>query len=354
MEVHQVIPALDVYDAVSNDTLEMKRLLQDMGHQSQIYSLYTSPLVAHEREALGKLKKAPRDAVIIYHYSISSEIPDILRKYDHDRILVYHNITPAHFFRRYDDTLYQLCKEGTEKLCSLKDDYKVAVGDSEYNRMELHEIGFKHTDVLPILLDLEKYRSYSKELYESLTRGSTTNILFVGRITPNKKQEDIIKAFYYYHRYINNDSRLYLIGKHQIPRYISELESLISGLGLGDSVKLVGSVNENDLAAYYRAADLFLCMSEHEGFCVPLLEAMSFNVPILAYRSTGVPYTLGGSGVLANTKDYVKIAEMMNLMIEDDRLRSVITKKQKERLCDFSRDKVVEKLRSVINQVKEV
>lgn len=355
MEVHQVLPALDVFDAVSNDTLEIKKILEKNGHVSKIFSLYSSPKLAAMREPIEHLSRhAGKEAIILYHYSIKSEISDILKRFPNNKILIYHNITPPHFFKGYDEELYWLCRNGIDALSEIKDDFQLALGDSEFNRAELEQIGFNKTDVLPIYVDLKKYERYNVGLFNRLMSESNVNIIFVGRITPNKRQDDAIKAFYYYHKYINPNSKLYIIGKGQMVRYVQELKAMIGILGLRDSIVLTGSISEKDMASYYKAADLFLCMSEHEGFCVPLLEAMNFDVPIMAYKSTGVPYTMADAGILFNKKNYIQIAEMIDALISDRDFKEKVVKKQRSRLQDFSEEKVESKLIEVIRELNGV
>jgi glycosyltransferase involved in cell wall biosynthesis len=355
MEIHQVLPALDVYDAVSNDAIEIKNVLESFGYDSKIYSLYVSPKLENIRKPLHELNSGlGKDAILIYHYSIKSEVSGILRQFPNRKILVYHNITPADYFKDYDKDLYLLCRDSKKALVDMKDDYQLALGDSEFNRRELEESGFKNTGVLPILLDLDKYMLFDKGFYQRLAAGGTVNIIFVGRLAPNKKQEDVIKAFYYYHKYINQNSILYIIGKEQVPKYVRQLRNAVDNLGLKDCIVFTGSVGEKTLASYYKAANLFLCMSEHEGFCVPLLEAMSFDVPLLAYSSTGVPFTMGDSGILFKRKDYIQIAEMMNLLISDQELKQKVIQKQRARLQEFNKKSVSSNLIEAIKKVNGV
>jgi glycosyltransferase involved in cell wall biosynthesis len=181
---------------------------------------------------------------------------------------------------------------------------------------------------------------------------NNVNIIFVGRITPNKRQDDTIKAFYYYHKYINPNSKLYIIGREHVVRYVQELKAMVGMLGLQDSIIFTGSVSDKDIASYYKAANLFLSMSEHEGFCVPLLEAMNFDVPIMAYKSTGVPYTMADAGILFNKKDYIQIAEMIDALISNRDFKEKVVKKQRSRLQDFNKKMVESKLIEVIRGIE--
>jgi glycosyltransferase involved in cell wall biosynthesis len=246
-----------------------------------------------------------------------------------------------------------ICLKGRQELSNLSD-CNVAIGDSEYNRRELLEYNFDNnkTDVLPIFTSFEKFEEIgiNENLFELYNDGYV-NLLFVGRIAPNKKIEDIIKCFYYYNNGINYKSRLFLVGPLFLEKYDLELTNLINRLNLGNRVIFTDRVCLSDLKTYYKIADIFICMSEHEGFCVPLLESMYFNLPILAYNSTAIPFTLDKSGILINSKKYEEIAELINLIIEDSKIRNQIIKKETERLQDFDSNKTKIKLKQIIDKV---
>src|SRR5690606_23268712 len=172
-----------------------------------------------------------------------------------------------------------------------------------------------------------------------------------GRIAPNKKIEDVIKSFFCYNNFINRKSRLFLVGLLFLDKYNQELTNLINRLDLGNCVIFTNKVSILDLKTYYALSSAFICMSEHEGFCVPLLESMYFELPILAYNSTAIPFTLEKSGILLNAKKYEEIAEMINLIVEDSKMRNQLIKRQKERLHDFSPDNIKTKLKEILETV---
>jgi glycosyltransferase involved in cell wall biosynthesis len=162
-----------------------------------------------------------------------------------------------------------------------------------------------------------------------------TNLLFVGRLSPNKKQEDLARIFYHYKR-INPRSRLFLVGSaRQVPRYRQILDELVRRLGVSDVV-ITGGVSHAALVAYYKLASAFVCMSEHEGFCVPLIEAMRFDLPLIAYDSSAVAETLDGTGVLVHDKDHEQIAELIHCIVEDKELSADIIAKQRRRLEHYA------------------
>jgi len=355
MEVHQILPALSYGDAVSNDVIEIHRFLSERGYPSKIFAKYIHPKVSGFAQQLSEYKGSPHN-IVMYHFALAGEdVIEYVKQLPDIKVLIYHNVTPPDFFKGYDEELQFLCDQGLKELKGLCNDFMLAIGVSEYNRLCLEHVGFKNTDVVPIMLDLDDFgEDIAPENLERAYNDCTINILFVGRISPNKKHEDIIKIFYYYHHYINSNSKLYLVGNKQIGAYYSFLERQILQLGLSDSVIFTGMVSETGLVRYYQIAHVFLCMSEHEGFCVPLLEAMYFRIPIIAYNSTAIPWTFGDAGVLVNRKDHLEIAELINVLIEDSDIRNRIIEQQVERLKDFDKIVVGEQLIKIIERLKRV
>ena len=237
------------------------------------------------------------------------------------------------------------CKEGIEGAKNLSDKADYCLADSEFNKQDLEEMGYKcKIDVLPILIPFEDYRREpDKEIVRQYTDDSYTNILFTGRIAPNKCHEDIIAAFYQYHKHYNEKSRLILVGNYEgMGKYYEKLRSYTRQLNIEKEVVFTGHIRFDEILAYYHVADIFLCMSEHEGFCVPLVESMFFNIPIVAYASSAIPDTLGGSGFLLKEKNPLETAGAINYILENDEVKNAILERQQERLKDFDHD-VIEK-----------
>jgi len=349
MKIHQLLPCLRHGDAIGNHTLEIQRILRQWGHDSRIFADDIHDDMRSLAKSYTKLKgRTLRDAVLIYHFSLGSPVSDFVKSLPNPKILIYHNITPAHFLRGYDEYIRQVLDAGREELKEFVNHCDLALGDSEYNQLELEELGFHPTGVLPIILNFEKYTASPAAHVVNRYKNGWKNIIFVGRIVPNKRQEDLIHAFYVYKRYVNPNSRLFLIGAGGIERYDMMLEDFVQRLGVKD-VYLTGKVSDDELAAYYHIADLMLSMSEHEGFSVPLVEAMHLGVPILAYHSTSIPYTLGNAGVLINAKQYDAIAEMMDMMLENQEFRSGILDAQRQRLAFFARSRLEQVLKSYLD-----
>lgn len=349
MRVHQMAYGMMMGDAIANHALEIDARLRAWGYETAIYAQHVAP------EMVGRVRSdadfAPhlhaRDDLLIYHYSIYSPNTRLFRAARGRRLLIYHNITPPHFFRRWDAGQALLCEAGRRALHTLRD-CDLALGDSEFNRQELIEAGFspEATGVLPIFLpklpDAPRARAGDS---------GTVNWLTVGRVVPNKAIEDVIRIFYVYHRFINAHSRLDIVGSRYLPTYDAQLDRLVAGLGLAECVVFVGRVSDAELAAYYRAADLYVSASFHEGFCVPLIECMHFGVPILARKAAATPETLGDAGVLFTDLGYDRVAEMAHLLTTDRGLRQRVIQKQKERLQALGPDRVEAALVQALNRL---
>jgi glycosyltransferase involved in cell wall biosynthesis len=242
--------------------------------------------------------------------------------------LVYHNITPPEYFIGVHKDLVKLCFRGRRELTAYVDRCALALGDSEYNRAELETLGFRETGVLPVVPDFSHLDVTPDRALASGFDDEWTNVMFVGRVIPNKKFEDVIRAFHAYRTRHNPRSRLLLVGSYSgFERYLAMLHGLVARLGTPD-VHFLGHVSNEELSALYDVADLFLCASEHEGFCVPLIEAFYKGVPVVAYAATAVPATMDGGGVLYDVKDPACVARLMETVLDDPDLERAVIASQ--------------------------
>jgi glycosyltransferase involved in cell wall biosynthesis len=354
VKIHQISYGLIPGDAISNHVLEVDRRLRAWGLESYIYAQHVAPELAGRIRPDGEYVPYLRDSedLLIYHYGIYSPNLRYFRATYGRRILVYHNITPAHFSRGWDREQELLCDAGRRALPSLAE-CDLALADSDFNRLELVEAGLpeQKTDVLPIFLNQSHFDAAPtvEPLMAAIRQPGMTNLLTVGRVAPNKAMEDIIRIFAVYHRAINPNSRLYIVGSRYLPVYDAALDALVADLDLEDAVVFAGLVTAfGELKTYYQAADLYLHASHHEGFCVPLIESMYFGLPILARRAAAVPETLGTSGILFNRLGYEEVAEMAHLLITDKALRAQVVSRQRERLQHLSPSRVETKLRKLL------
>jgi glycosyltransferase involved in cell wall biosynthesis len=352
MEVNQLLPGLHPGDAISHQALTFKRLFRAWGHTSEIYSKDISYEVHDECRHFTDYRPA-RHSVTFYRYSLGSpEITDAFLRSPGKRVLIYHNITPHHYLEPYNAAVSQACKKGRETLAKLAEQVDLALADSGYNCRELAESGYRKPRVLPLLLDFREFEATPSATVLNLFSDDWTNFLFVGRVSPNKRHDDVIRVFARYNRWIENRSRLFLVGSWRgLEGYLKELREVAEAGGVLDHVFFLGHVPLEELAAYYRLADVFLCLSEHEGFCVPLLEAMHHEVPIIAYAAAAVPDTLGDAGILVARKDYPAIAELAHLLVVDQDLRDAVLRRQRQRLVDFKPEPIVNRLRVMLEEL---
>lgn len=343
MKIIQMLPVIAFGDAVGNDTVALKRAISEMGYDTCIYAeVVDSRLPAGTAKSLSDgFPEVDKDDIIIYHFSTGSELNYRLEKFDCRKIMIYHNVTPPHFFEGYNENAVINCKKGLEGMKYLADKFDYCIADSEFNKQDLINAGYKcRIDVRPILIPFSDYEKKPDRSTLARCRDGMTNILFVGRIAPNKKHEDVIAAFCWYKKHINPRSRLILAGNYGgFELYYERLKKYVKALELEDVV-FTGHVKFPQILAYYHGADLFLCMSEHEGFCVPVVESMFFKVPTVAYKSCAVPETMGGSGFLLDSKDPVETALVMDRILTDEKLRKSIIDSQLRRLEDFSYENV--------------
>ena len=356
MRVHQMTATLAYGDAVSNDIFEIDRRLKQWGLDAHIYAENIEPRLSQ----VGQLDQAYErflgepDDLLIYHYSIYTANLKLYTQSRNRKIVIYHNITPPEFFRGFDSNLEALCRYGRLALPQLRD-CDLALAVSEFNRRELVAAGIpeSRTAVLPIFLGLDKLTQVGRDpaLHRRMRQNGWTNLLYVGRLAPNKGCDDLIKLLYTYRRHINPAAHLWLVGSRAIARYVRYLQALITRLGLDDAVSFTDRVSLSELRTCYEASDVLLYGSRHEGFGVPLVEAMYFGLPIFAYGAAAVPETLGGAGVLFNQWANAELAEMLDLLCVDADLRRQISAGQRRRLADFDPAYVENELRRALVQL---
>ena len=320
--IHQVLATLGYGDAIRHEVLGIQRVLRGAGYESSIFVQTADPRLEDLTEDYRDLADASHpDNVLIHHFSIGSRASRVAYALPDRMALVYHNITPPQYFVDIHKELVKLCYLGRRELAFYKDRCDLALGDSEYNRRELEAIGFPSTGVLPVVPDFSHLSGPANYMQARQYDDGWVNILFVGRVIPNKRFEDVIRAFHAYKRWFNPRSRLLLVGAHSgFERYLTLLYRFVADIGATD-VHFAGHVSNEELTAYYELADVFLCASEHEGFCVPILEAFHMGVPVLAYAATAVPATMDGAGILYSDKNPMDVAALIHAVVDDSKLR---------------------------------
>jgi glycosyltransferase involved in cell wall biosynthesis len=334
-QAHQFVTALSYGDAIGDYTLEIQRILRANGYESEIYSEIVHPRMAKNVRPMFDYEfHQSDDTLMIVHFSIGSELGLFIPYTRGKKMLIYHNITPYNWFVDINSLLAYQCLAGRNQLVKLRDYVPMSLADSEYNRQELENLGFQRTGVLPIRLNFDKFNGNADPLTRKLYDDHRTNIIVVGRAIPNKKLEDCLKAFAYYQKYINPLSRLIFVGLWSgFESYFFALRNMVTDLG-AQEVVFTGHINFDEILAYFKIADAMLIMSEHEGFCVPLLEAFYMNIPVVAWDACAIPYTAGKGGLLAkgDQKNFAEIGEMLAKVCSNSELRTKILQAQKQQL----------------------
>jgi glycosyltransferase involved in cell wall biosynthesis len=328
-QVHQVLATLGYGDAIGHEVLGIQRVLRARGYESEIFvetaDERLEPLTRDFRELVDVSRP---DNLLLHHFSIGSKASRTAFALPDRMALIYHNITPPEYFVGVHRTLARQCFRGRRELKAYANRCDIALGDSEFNRQDLEQLGFPRTAVLPVVPDFSHLDREADTLVAGQFDDEWTNVLFVGRVIPNKCIEDVIRFFHAYHTAFNTRSRLIVVGSHSgFERYLTMLNQLAAALGAAH-VHFTGHVSDEELVAYYEVADLFLCASEHEGFCVPLVEAFYMEVPVIAYAATAVPATMDGAGVLFDAKDPMHVAALMDACISDQALQDGIVRGQ--------------------------
>jgi len=335
--IDQLLPAFHRGDAIGDTALHMRDFFRRNGRRADIYCLDRDEELAGEGKPFDELPPPGPGDTTIYHFALPSPLTPAFRGLKSKRVILYHNITPPEYFAPYDPALARLVHRGRLELRSLAGDTDFALADSEYNRRELLDMGFPRAEVFPLFVDFSKYERPHDAFVHDLFRDGRLNILFVGRVVPNKRVEDLIKVVFYYKKYISPMVRLMVVGKTgSLPKYYHSLVRLADEFYLRpEEVQFMGHVPDEELYALYRAADVFLSLSEHEGFCLPLLESMVFDLPVAAYGATAVPSTLGGAGVLLSDRRADRTAELVDILARDAALRDRVIAGQRRRIREY-------------------
>ena len=347
--VHQFHPTLAPGDAMSNHVFALRRRIRGWGYESYAYAVEAKAGVADVRSYRRLFRDVKPDDMLIVHFSMGHEVIDQLVKLNARKVLVYHNITPPEFFSGINPHAAAHARLGLRQLARLASSFELAIGVSEFNRRALVEAGYEETARVPILLDWTHFAEEPNDAVLARWRGLRSVILFVGRISPNKRQDDLVRMLAYYRRCIDPEATLVLVGAFRDqPQYHARVQALVERLGLGGAVLFAGAVDVPTLLAYYQTASVFVSLSEHEGFGVPLLEAMRFRLPVVAYDAAAVGETVGKAAVLLAERDLAEAAESCALVTERTQLREQFVAAGERRVADFDPDKVAERTRQVL------
>lgn len=344
--VHQITAGMAPRDAISQHVLAARRLLRSWGYVSEIYSDNIHPAVASEVRNSGDLPRSMGgETLLIVHYSIDSPVFRAAACSGARLAMHYHNITPAHLLWRFAPDVARQCALGRRRLPSLADRVEVAWADSAFNADELAEAGYRDPVPLGII------RSELPVTERAERPGTDIRLLFVGRGIPNKAQHDLVFALGAL-REVGVSATLTLVGDWgSAPAYHAFCLDIAKRLGVDDDLEIAGSVNDRTLAAAYRDADIFLCLSDHEGFCVPLLEAMAAGLPIVAYAAGAVPETVGDAALLLRDKTPSIVAEAIMAVREAPSLGGRMADARPARLAALDGAAVAARMRAAVEAI---
>jgi glycosyltransferase involved in cell wall biosynthesis len=353
--VHQFVPTFE-QGAIGSHMVELQKLLRDVGYESNIYAEH----IRHDAPSSDAISfsdhaKLGGESVSIYHMAIGSNVADYVRKLRQPLIVNHHNLTPLEYLEPWEPGVSYGVQWGFRQLRELAPRTDLGIADSKFNEEQMINAGYRQTTVVPILFDTKTFISehddqLSARLALHQEKGEVV-WLFVGRLSPNKCQHDIIKSFAFYRQTINPMTHLYIVGGASLPSYESALRKFVNDEDLDESVTITGSVSNRELVSYYQNADVFVCLSEHEGFCVPLLEAFVNELPVIAFRSSAVTDTLSDAGILLNEKSQAIVATAVETLNSSPQLRRQLVDAGKRRLVELDIENTKSQMLAAIEKV---
>ena len=354
MIIEQFLPAFHYGDALGNSALSFHRFLLEKGVQSQIISMTIDECLKDKAAFFKDYKDNPTpDSLKILHFAIPSELTDYFLEINGKKAMIYHNITPSYFFVDFSDDLVGFTHEGRKHLERLKDCFDISIADSAYNAEDLHALDFRNVKVSPLMIKLEDYDAPHSVGYYNLYKDERKNIIFVGRITPNKRIEDLIKVLFFYKKYLSPSIRLIVAGNiNTLPKYFNAVRDLASRFYLtSDDIVFTGHIPFDELLSVYRLGDVFLSMSEHEGFCLPLIESSYFETPVVAFDAGAVAETLDGSGIVFKEKKYDMVASLVEKVLFDEQLHAKLKVLMTQLIEKYKKDSQPEKLFALLKEI---
>lgn len=338
--IDQILPNVSPGDAASDSCLTFGRMLAAAGAESRLWAKVLHP-DRRDRAALLNWKELRRRApdLVLLHHTTGSAVPGELRRSGLPYGLYFHNVTPPRYFLGANDLLAGIGWRGLSQVGPLLDRARVVMAPSSFSADQLRAAGAPHVDLVPIPFDPDQRATApDPDTLERFREG--TNVLFVGRLAPNKRQDELLPMFRYYSTAVNNSARLLLVGSPAAaPAYAVWLRRAVEMWGLG-RVHLLGHVSAAVREACYRVARVFVSMSEHEGFGVPLIEAMHHGVPVIARDSAAVAGTIGGGGLVVRNAEPQRLAALVGLVAGEGALRAQLIEAGRRRVADLTPDRV--------------
>ncbi|MHB1710921.1 MAG: glycosyltransferase family 4 protein [Acidimicrobiales bacterium] len=355
--VHQFVPALLPRDATGGHTLALRDTFRQAGWTSDIY------VEAAHDELLAEatyFERYPADArpgdILLYQAGTGSPVADFLLDRPETLVLDYHNITPAHFFEGWEEHTAEKVSLARMQVARLAARAALGIADSAFNAAELRNFGCQATRVVPILTDIESWAGRHQPDHGEVARRSQahrtgTILLFVGRLSPNKNQHLLVETLWFYREWYDPEARLVLVGPAITGAYAEAVVGIAAELGMARAVEHGENLTPAQLAARYAEADAFVCLSDHEGFCIPLLEAMYFDLPIVAFAAGAVPETLGPAGIVLDSKRPTVVAAAIHRVLGDAALVEHLAREGQRRLGAFGPAKTRARFIEVVGEL---
>ena len=340
--IHQFHAGVASGDGITSSMIFTQQMLRGLGFESEIFSTQIPQELTGIVRSMDSYPDSP-DHILFLHHSLGNRHAAWVEGLKSRLVLIYHNITPPEFFMP-GHPLRGLCELGLEQLTQWRPLFASAIGDSELNTSELVKRGYARAVTIPLLVDLNRLRSVQADPSLLIRLENAFNMVFVGRVAENKCQHDVISIFAHLRRWLDIPARLLLVGDNSLKDYHRRLDHMCADLMLGDSVEFTGKISDESLSAIYQRADVFVCMSEHEGFGMPLIEAMAHDVPVIAYDNSSIGATMGEGGLLLDHKDDRKTAALIKILAEEPELRRRVLRAQRNNLRRFERPVVLRAL----------
>lgn len=325
--IHQFVATAEP-GAVGNHLLELQRVICDrMGRPSEIFAEHVRESFAGRARSYldyGTSVVAAPDDILVYHLAIGSAVADWLAQRNQTLVVVHHNLTPVEFLRAWDPAATYGVEWGQRQLPELARRASLGIGVSSFNEADLIRAGYNPTTVAPVMVDLSAWPDPDSE--GTAPTPAASSWLFVGRLAASKCQHDLVRSLAAYRQAYDDPARLRMVGGPTAGPYVDAVRSYAAALDLGPAVTLTGPISDAELAAEYRRADVFVCLSKHEGFCVPLLEAMTAGVPIVAAGTSAIPETVANAALVLPIRGgrqapALQMAAAVHRVLTDDRLR---------------------------------
>ena len=353
--IDQLLPTLAGRDAIGDFARQVQQVLRASGYRSDLYYGDASPDCLDVGLPVSRIGDHPPEGrVLLYHLSIGSGVSDIFRDRPERKFVYYHNITPAELLTPWLPHVEAQTRQARDQLRELAPVTEFAVTSSGFNRRELVDAGYRSSTTSPMLIDLERFDAEpDPEVAARLASGRAaggTDLLFVGKVSPHKGQVDLVKALFAYRSVYDPLARLHIVGGAMSPPYQHAVEAFAAKLGLADAVRFAGSVTHGQLTAYYQGCGVFVCLTDHEGFCVPLVEAMYHDLPIVTWECAAVPETVQGAGLVLPTKDPSLVGAAIDRVVRDDRLRRELSDRAAARSASLSLERTSERFVRTIEQ----